>query len=288
MARPCRAGHVLLPGSAPPTFSAMTDDTTKTPQPERGSADPIALSRQSLKTPLRQRFYSHAEAAPCEGGFTVLLDGRPLLTPAKTRLVVPTAAAATALAAEWAAQPAEIDPTRMPLTRILNAALDGVAGARSEVAAEIAKYAGTDLVCYRAEGPASLVKAQAEVWDPILAFAEAGWGARFICIEGIIHVAQPAASLAAVATKIAAIADASGGPIRLACLHVMTTLTGSVLIALARIDGVLSLEAAWAAAHVDEDYQMRLWGADAEALARRAQRFDEMAAADQLWQALAA
>ncbi len=266
----------------------MRDELTK-PSPETSglSTDPMALGRQSLRTPLRKRFYENAEAKPFEGGFAVMLDGRPVLTPAKARLALPTLAAAQEVAAEWQAQQEEIDPTRMPLTRILNAALDGVAAAMDAVAEEIVKYAGSDLVCYRAEGPESLVRAQAEAWDPILAFAETNMGARFVCGEGVMHVAQPAAALAAVRAAIdRAIAVGAGAPIALACLNVMTTLTGSALIALARVGGALSLEAAWAAAHVDEDFQMRLWGADAEAMVKRAQRFAEMAAADRLWQLL--
>jgi chaperone required for assembly of F1-ATPase len=268
----------------------MRDELTKPDAaPAAPAADPVALSRQSLKVPLRPRFYQRAEAAAIEGGFAVMLDGRPVLTPAKTRLAAPTLAAAAAVAAEWEAQAEVIDPMRMPLTRILNAALDGVTAAMEAVAAELVNYAGTDLVCYRAAGPESLLRAQAEAWDPILAFAEQEIGARFICIEGVMHVAQPAAALSAVRMRIDHVtAIGSGAPIALACLNVMTTLTGSALIALARVGGALSLEAAWAAAHVDEDFQMRLWGADAEAMARRTQRFNEMAAADGLWQLLRA
>ena len=131
----------------------MSDDLTKQPDPSPPASDPVALGRQSLKTPLRQRFYKVAEAAPSENEFIVALDGRPILTPAKTRLALPTRAAAEAVAEEWHAQTELIDPTRMPLTRILNAALDGVAAAMDAVATEIVSYAGTDLVCYRAEGP---------------------------------------------------------------------------------------------------------------------------------------
>jgi chaperone required for assembly of F1-ATPase len=207
------------------------------------------------------------------------------LTPAKARLALPTLAAAEAIAAEWQAQTDRIDPTTLPLTRILNAALDGVARAMDEVVTEIVKYAGSDLVCYRAGAPESLVKAQAEAWDPILAFVEADIGARFICVEGIIHVPQPESSLAALHAKIdRMVAIGAGAAIALACLDVMTTLTGSALIAIARASDAITLEQAWAAAHVDEDFQTRLWGADAEAAARRTGRFAEMAAADRLWQ----
>jgi chaperone required for assembly of F1-ATPase len=263
----------------------MSDDLTN--PPSRPAADPIALSRQSQATPLRKRFYEVADVAPSENEFIVQLDGKPVLTPAKLRLALPTRGAAEAVAAEWQAQGDAIDPTKLPLTRILNAALDGVAKAMDAVKTEIVKYAGSDLVCYRAEGPESLVRAQAETWDPILAFVERETGARFLCAEGVMHVAQPEASLAAVRAMIDRLVGAGpGAPIALACLDVMTTLTGSALIALTLASGAISLEVAWAAAHVDEDFQMRLWGADAEAMARRANRFAEMAAADRLWRLL--
>ncbi len=250
-----------------------------------GPIDPIAASRLAMKPQARKRFYETAEAAPFEGQFAVALDGKPVFTPAKSRLQLPTRAAAEAVAAEWQAQGAEIDPTTMPLTRMVNAALDGVARNAEAVAAEIVHYAGTDLVCYRAAGPESLVAAQAEAWDPILAFAASRMGARFLCVEGIVHIAQPPAALEAIAVTLARVTHiGAGSAIALACLNVMTTLTGSALIPLAHVGGLLSLDEAWRAAHVDEDFQMRLWGADTEALTRRAQRFTEMTAADRLWQ----
>lgn len=238
---------------------------------------------------MRKRFYTRAEAVPFENQFAVLLDGKPVLTPAKARLALPTLAAAQAIADEWQAQNDKIDPTTLPLTRILNAALDGVARAMDEVVAEIVKYADSDLVCYRAGQPESLVKAQAEAWDPVLAFVEAEIGARFICVEGIIHVPQPAGSLAALGARIdQMVAIGAGAAVALACLDVMTTLTGSALIAIARASDAMTLEQAWAAAHVDEDFQARLWGADAEAMARRTRRFTEMRAADRLWRLIRA
>ncbi|HLH11140.1 MAG TPA: ATP12 family protein [Methylovirgula sp.] len=228
-----------------------------------------------------KRFYSKPGLTPCEGGFALTLDGRVAKTPAKAPLVLPTREAAEALAAEWAGQEDEIDFAAMPITRIANAAIDAVASKRQEVAQEIVGYAETDLVCYRAEGPEKLVKAEAEAWDPVLAFAAARLGARFICSEGITHVEQPRSAVAAVRAKVEEIARAA--PVALACLSVMTSLTGSVLIALALAEGAISLEEAWRAAHVDEDYQIAFWGADPEAVARRERRFAEMAAAERLW-----
>ena len=175
----------------------------------------------------------------------------------------------------------------MPLTRLINSALDGVAARMAETRDEILKYAGSDLVCYRAGDPAALVARQAAAWDPILAFARTRFGARFICAEGIVFAPQPAAAGAAFAVGLDGLIGAGpAAPLRLAALGVATTLTGSALIAAALAAGALAAPDAWRAAHVDEDYQMELWGQDAEALARRARRWDEMAAAVRLWQLL--
>ncbi|TAL83834.1 MAG: ATPase [Beijerinckiaceae bacterium] len=254
----------------------MPDDAMRHPATGTG--------QQNAGPPQRKRFYTRAEAAALEDRFAVLLDGKPVLTPAKERLALPTLASAEAVAAEWGAQTEKIDPTTLPLTRILNAALDGVAKTMNEVVTEIVKYASSDLVCYRAGEPASLVKAQADAWDPILAFIEVDTGARFICAEGIVHVAQPETSLAAIRARIDQMVTMdAGGAVALACLDVMTTLTGSALIAITLASNAITLEQAWAAAHVDEDFQMRLWGTDTEAMARRAQRYTEMEAAERLW-----
>lgn len=263
----------------------MHDEVTK-PSPEAAalSNDPIASGHQSQKPLLRQRFYTTAGIVPHNDGFAVMLDGRPVLTPAKARLALPTRAAAEAVAGEWQAQGDQIDPAKMPLTRIANSAIDGVAQAMQAVAEDLVKYAGADLVCYRAVGPETLVKAQADAWNPVLAFAAADMGARFLCTAGIIHIAQPEAALAAVRAKLdRATGTGAAAPFALACLSVMTGLTGSLLIPLACISGALSLAQAWAAAHVDEDFQIRLWGADQEAIDRRARRFVDMGAADRLW-----
>jgi chaperone required for assembly of F1-ATPase len=266
----------------------MRDDPMKSASPG-ASNDPIALARRNQKKPLSKRFYRKVTVSARDGGFAVMLDGRAAKTPAKADLVLPTLAAAEAVAAEWEAQREHIDLASMPLARIVNAAIDGVAHEIEAVAAEIVKYGETDLVCYRAAEPASLVKAQSEAWDPILAFAAARLGARFICAEGVAFVAQPAAAKAAVRAKIdAVIRSGAAAPLALACLSVMTALTGSALIALALADGAITLEQAWAAAHVDEDFQARLWGQDPEAMARGVRSFAEIAAAERLWRLIAA
>lgn len=235
-----------------------------------------------------RRFYTKTGVGEHGGGFALLLDGRLAKTPAKSALVLPTLGAAEAVALEWGAQGEEINLASMPLTRIADTAIDGVAFAMEAVAAEIVKYAETDLVCYRASGPQSLVRAEAEAWDPILAFAASRLNARFICSEGITFVAQPAAAIEAVRTKVEDVRHGPAAPFALASLSVMTTLTGSVLIALALTGNAIGLDAAWRAAHVDEDFEIGLWGADEEAMQRRARHFAEMAAADALWRLIAA
>jgi len=173
----------------------------------------------------------------------------------------------------------------MPLTRIVNAAIDGVAYRLDATAAEIEKYARADLVCYRAALPMTLVEAQAAEWDRVLAFAREKLGAPFICTEGVVFVGQPEPARVAVKEAINRIANSGqAAPFALAALHVMTTLTGSVLLALAVAHGVLTRDEAWTAAHVDEDFELRAWGEDAEALRRRARQWREMEAAAVLWQ----
>ncbi len=230
--------------------------------------------KDTMRQPLPKRFYKAAVAGAIEGGFTVLLDGRAVRTPKKVQLVVSSQPLAEAMAAEWAAQETEIVPARMPLTRLVNTALDAVTGREPEVAAEIVQYAGTDLLCYRASGPAALVERQAKAWNPVLAWAEQWTGGRFILAEGIVHVTQPETTLAKLSAKLPG-KDA----LELSALHVMTTLTGSALLALAHADGQLSVEAAWDAAHIDEDYQIEHWGTDFEAEHRRAVRWRDMEAA---------
>ena len=235
--------------------------------------DPVQAARRAVRPHLRRRFYERAEVEDADGEFRVVLDGRPVKTPARRTLAAPKRALAQALADEWDAQRDVIDPAKMPLTRLANTIIDGVANALSAVAAEINRYLACDLVFYRAPGPAGLVAWQAEAWDPVLAWVRETLGARFVLAEGIAFVAQPAQSLAAASSAIPT------DPWRLGAMHAVTTLTGSALIAIALARGALSVDAAWAAAHVDEDWNMKFWGRDALALERRAARFSEMQAA---------
>ncbi|KAB2917815.1 MAG: ATPase [Hyphomicrobiaceae bacterium] len=230
--------------------------------------------------PLPKRFYTSVSVVAAEGkaaGFRVLLDGKPVRTPAKAEFVVPTAALAEAIAAEWEAQRAHIDPATMPLTRLANSAIDGVRTRVAEVRAEVVKYAGSDLLCYRAESPGELVRRQAEAWDPILAWVQEALHVRFVVGQGIVPLSQAGTALAAIVRALERLDDFT-----LSAVHVMTTLTGSALLALAHAHGRLSAEAAWAAAHVDEDWQIAQWGEDAEAKARRVRRWVEMQAASRL------
>lgn len=245
-----------------------------------GEIDPVAMARRDLKKALPRRFYAEAAIGPATGGgFAVLLDGRPVRTPAKAAFAVPSEALAQALAAEWRAQGEIIEPDTMPITRLVNSALDGVATAREATLDAVAKFAETDLVCYRAGEPAALVAAQATAWDPVLAFARDALDAHFVLAEGVMYVAQPEAALAAVRRALDTEATGPAGALRLAALSVMTSLTGSVLLALAVARGRIDAAEAWRAAHVDEDHQSAIWGHDAEAAARRALRWRDMQAA---------
>lgn len=224
---------------------------------------------------LPKRFYEAATFAPADGGgHRLLLDARPLRTPAKRPVAVPTRELAEALATEWEAQTIHIDPRTMPLTRIVNSALDGVADRHDEVAEDVVRFAGSDLLSYRANAPAGLVARQAEVWDPQLKWAKETLGADLAVTTGVMPIDQRADALEAVRRVVTPLST-----LPLAALHVMTTLTGSAVLALAHARGALTLDEAWAAAHVDEDWNIALWGEDAMAMKRRAVRCADMAAA---------
>src|SRR5262245_23859479 len=221
----------------------------------------------ATRSALPKRFYQRVDFADRDGGFALLLDGKPVRTPGKRQLLLPSRAFAEAVAEEWRAQKERIDPATMPLAKLANSAIDGVLGRENEVIGDVLNYAGSDLLCYRAEGPRGLVEAQAAQWDAVLAWAKSALGAPFVLAEGIVHVAQPQASLERLREAIKA-----HDPFGLAALHVMTGRTGSSLLALAVALGRMTPEEAWTAAHVDEDWQIAQWGEDAEAASRRAAR----------------
>jgi chaperone required for assembly of F1-ATPase len=228
-----------------------------------------AAARRAMRPAPRRRFYENVATAAAAGGHALLLDGKPVRTPAGRILAAPSAALAQALAAEWEAQRDLIDPARMPLTRLANSIIDGVSDRPGEVAAEIEKYLASDLVCYRAAAPPGLVERQARHWDPILAWAREMLGAPLRAAAGVVHITQDEDALARARAAI------PRDPWRLGALNAATTLTGSALIALALAQGRRSVDAAWEAAHVDEDWNMEQWGRDDVALERRAFRFAE-------------
>ena len=238
-------------------------------------SDPIRLVQDAMRPVGLKRFYREASVGELEGGFALLLDGRRARTPAKKLLIAPTHALAEALAQEWAGQGEMVVPASMPLTRLINTALDGVAAAMTETRTEIAGFAEADLLCYRAETPEALAAAEAAAFDPVLDWASEALGAKFALGHGVVHVRQSERALEAVGAALAAF----DSPFALAALHVMTSLTGSVLLALAVARGHLSAPEAWRIAHVGEDFQIAQWGEDDEAKARRAARWREFEAA---------
>jgi chaperone required for assembly of F1-ATPase len=243
--------------------------------------DPVEAVRRGVRPALRRRFYAQAGTSIVAEGHAVRLDDKPVLTPARRVLAAPVPDLAAAIAAEWDSQREVVDPGKMPLTRLANVIIDGVAERPHPVAAEIAKYLASDLLLYRAASPQGLVERQRRHWDPVLAWAAETLGARFQPTEGITHLAQPEEALKAAE---AAIPD---DPWRLGAVHSVTTLTGSALLALALAHGRLSVEEAWDAANVDEVWNMEQWGRDELALERRSFRFAELEAAATVLRCLA-
>jgi chaperone required for assembly of F1-ATPase len=234
---------------------------------------PTDAARRGARSALRGRFYVNASTAAVPEGYATRLDDKAVLTPARRLLAVPVTGLAAAIAAEWDAQKEVIDPAKMPLTRLANVIIDGVAQRPVPVAAEVAKYLATDLLLYRAASPPGLVERQRLQWDPVLSWAGSALGAHFEPTVGVTHIAQPANALRAAEASI------PGDAWRLGAVHSITTLTGSALLALAVAHGRLSVEEAWEAANVDEDWNMEQWGRDELALERRAFRFAELNAA---------
>ncbi|NEJ73730.1 ATPase [Rhizobium phaseoli] len=246
--------------------------------------DPIRRAQIQMKKPLPKRFYTDVSVAEHEGGFAITLDGKMVRTPARLVLAVPTQALARLVAAEWQAQGEEIDPMTMPMTRLVNTALDGITGNTQAILEDILRFSSSDLICYRADGPELLVERQAERWDPVVDWAANDLGARFILIEGVMPREQPREAIAAFAVTLAR----HDNPIALAALHTVTTLTGSAILALAFACGRVTMEEAWSLAHLDEDWTIEHWGGDEEAEERRAKRFADFRAATDVFFALSA
>src|SRR5262245_39236086 len=244
--------------------------------------DPLRRAQSQMRAPLPKRFYSDVSVAALADGFAINLDGKPVRTPAKAVLLLPTEQAAELVAIEFAAQKGHIDPMSMPVTRLVNTAIDGVAQDTQAVLEDILRFSSSDLLCYRAQGPERLVERQADAWDPVIDWARSALSARFVLAEGVIHIEQPREAIAEIGIHLKMRDD----PLRLAAIHLMTSLTGSSLLALAVESGELDPEAAWKAAHVDEDWNVEHWGADFEAAQRRKFRKTDMMAAANLLNAL--
>ncbi len=244
--------------------------------------DPTRQVQKGMRQQLPKRFYETAIAGPADGGHGVFLDGKPVRTPARSLFILPTASAASLVAAEFAAQKTEINPSLMPLTRLANTILDGIVPDPQPVAEDIMRFAATDLVCYRASAPQELVALQAQAWDPVVDWYRDAHGANFMLAQGVMHVAQPREALAVFGTLVRRHSDA----FKLGCLHTVTSLTGSALLAIAMAEGFIDAGEAWRCARVDEEWNRRQWGDDAEAVSREAFRKTEMLAAAEMWNAL--
>ncbi len=211
--------------------------------------DPMRAAQANMRPATTKRFYGAADIREAADGQHILtLDGRDARTPGGNPLTAKSRALMLKVAAEWERQRGTLDPGEMPLTRLVNSAVDGVAFTMAETRADIVRYAGSDLLCSRAEEPETLAERQRLALDPIIAWAAEALGARFVLISGVTHVEQPPESIAAIRSAVGDFDD----PVALAALSAMTTLTGSALLALAVARGRLSPEDAWVAAHVVE------------------------------------
>jgi chaperone required for assembly of F1-ATPase len=242
--------------------------------------DPQEAVRSATRTPRRKRFYAAAGVAEADGGFAVTLDGKPIRTPSGRLVNVPVREIADQIAAEWHVQQETINPLTMPLTRFANSVAEGVVDRADLVREDVAKFLHSDLLFYRAGHPEALVAREAAHWDPVLFWAVDTLGAHFILAEGIVHVRQPEQAVEAARRAL------PSDPWSIAAMHVVTTLTGSALLALALKHGLLDADQVWAAAHVDEDWNAEKWGVDEEVAARRAARLVDFKAAVAILQAL--
>ena len=221
-----------------------------------------------------KRFWKTVEVVREEDGWAIRLDERPVRTPAKAPLIVPSEKLADAIAGEWRDSPEKVDPRAMALTGIANAAIDRVAPGKDAFAAGLARYAEADLACYRAEGPSGLVECQAEQWDALLAWARRRYDVDFVMTPGLMHVAQPQATVERLTHAVESL-DA----FHLAALSPLVTIGGSLIAALAVIEKAIPPEQAWEAVSVDERWQIDQWGADAEAVAALENRRSDFLAA---------
>lgn len=252
---------------------------TEVPPHDSRGRPPVIVPRDGPLRPPVKRFYKSVGIgeASAGGSFQLLLDGRKARTPGKSELSLPTRELALAIATEWETQGATLDPLTMPLTRLVNTAIDGVTPNAAAVRADLVKFAGSDMVCYRATHPTALRERQMALWGPVVAWARARLDVAPKVVEGLMPVTQPAELGSAVAAAVEQL-----DPYRLSAVHTMTTLTGSVLLALGVHEQAWPVETAWLAANVDEDWQISQWGEDEEAAIRRRSRQDDMTAAARL------
>lgn len=221
-----------------------------------------------------KRFWKEGSVVPEVEGWSIQLDGRPVRTPARAPLVIPSKKLAEAIAEEWRNAGDEIDPRAMPLTGIANAAIDRVAPDKDAFADGLARYAEADHVCYRAEGPRALVERQEQHWIPLLTWARRRFDVDFVTTSGLMHVAQPEATVERLAHAVAAL-DA----FHLAGLSPLVTVGGSLIAALAMLEKAVTADQAWQAVSIDEHWQLEQWGADVEAGAALANRRHDFLAA---------
>jgi chaperone required for assembly of F1-ATPase len=246
----------------------------------QSEANPMQAAQRAARAIKRKRFYKEAGFSEADGGFAVRLDGKPIKTPLGRTIVVPLRPLAETIAAEWNAQGEFIVPLTMPATRFANSVVQGVTDNTRAVADDVAKYFASDLLFYRAGHPEGLVAREAKHWDPILFWAADTMGAHFILTEGVVHVRQPDQAIAAARGAL------PDDPWAIAAVHVITTVTGSALLALALFQGAIEPEQAWAAAHVDEDWNAEQWGVDEEAASRKAAKLIDFNAAAGVLKAL--
>lgn len=235
---------------------------------EASEADRIqGKIREEIKPVKIRKFYKKATVVGKQAPYNVALDGRKMKTPLKSVLEIPTKALAKAIAREWNEQGEFIEIAQMHLTKYANIAIDQVGPRKEETIDEITAYASSDLVCYRADTPQGLVERQSLSWDAVLKWAENSHNLNFICVAGIVYASQPVTSLALFHKLLSKRDDHA-----LTVIYNITTLTGSALLALSVVEGGISSDECWSAAHIDEDWNIEQWGTDEDASARREKR----------------
>ncbi len=238
---------------------------------EENEADRIQGKLRDERKPVKmKKFYKEAKVEGLKAPFKVELDGRVMKTPLKSVLEIPSKALAKEIAAEWNAQDEFIETSAMFLTKYANIAVDQVAAGPEATVDEIVAYASSDLVCYRADTPQGLVDRQSAAWDPVLKWAEDKHKLNFICVAGIVYASQPVATLATTHDLLSKMNAHT-----LTVIHHLTTLMGSALLAMVMVEGAITADDAWNAAHLDEDWNIEQWGTDDDAIERRKVRRGE-------------